>query len=59
MLERSRSSQRSTLALEQLEQRDTPATVGALDPSFGSAGTVVTSFGVNDKAAAVSVETDG
>ncbi len=33
--------------------------VGALDPSFGTDGTVTTSFGGQDQAAAVALQTDG
>ncbi|MFO0796157.1 MAG: hypothetical protein U0804_01705 [Gemmataceae bacterium] len=50
---------RRSLRLEGLETREVPAAVGALDPSFGTAGIVTTTFGAVDAAAAVAVQADG
>ena len=47
------------LRLEDLEAREVPAAVGALDPSFGTAGIARTTFGGVDAAAAVAVQADG
>ena len=47
------------LRVEDLEARDVPAAVGALDPSFGTAGIVRTTFGGVDAGAAVAVQPDG
>jgi uncharacterized delta-60 repeat protein len=46
-------------ALERLEARDTPAAIGALDPSFGTLGTATTPFTGVSRAAAVLVQPDG
>jgi uncharacterized delta-60 repeat protein len=47
------------LHVETLESRETPALVGALDPSFGTAGLQTLNFGATDSAAAVAVQPDG
>ena len=47
------------LGLESLEARDVPAVVGGIDPSFGAAGLVRTTFGGTDGAVAVAVQHDG
>ncbi len=48
-----------SLRLENLEARDVPAAVGALDPSFGTGGLVRTTFGGVDAGAAVALQADG
>ncbi|MBN9523248.1 hypothetical protein J0H58_32830, partial [bacterium] len=50
---------RAILRLDALEDRAVPAAVGALDPSFGTAGRVVTSAGGAEAASAVAVQPDG
>jgi uncharacterized delta-60 repeat protein len=45
--------------LVQLEGREVPAVIGALDPSFGTGGKVTTDFGFTDVATAVAVQKDG
>jgi uncharacterized delta-60 repeat protein len=47
------------LRLEDLEARDVPATVGALDPSFDADGILRTTFGGNETVAGVAVQADG
>jgi len=50
---------RPALRLEPLEPRAVPAVVGALDPSFGTAGVATASFGGTDTGSAVAVQPDG
>src|SRR4051812_26927964 len=50
---------RAALRLEVLEGRAVPAIVGALDPSFGTAGRVITTTGGTGTVAAVVVQPDG
>ncbi len=50
---------RAILRLDALEERTVPATVGALDPSFGTTGRVTTSVGGTEAASAVAIQPDG
>ena len=52
-------SRRSWSRLEQLEAREVPAVIGALDPSLGTAGKVVTDIGADDRGTAVAIQPDG
>ena len=54
-----RKSNRAALGLDHLESRDTPAAVGALDPSLGGTGKLLNGFGGDDRGAAVAVQADG
>ncbi|MDB5309626.1 MAG: hypothetical protein JWO38_3828 [Gemmataceae bacterium] len=59
---RVRSRERVTgvgIRVEQLEDRANPAPVGTLDPSFGTTGTVTTTFAGVSQAAAVALQRDG
>jgi uncharacterized delta-60 repeat protein len=47
------------LRLEPLESRDTPATVGGLDPSFDPDGKVTTTFGDTESGSGVAIQADG
>jgi uncharacterized delta-60 repeat protein len=53
-----RQPPRTILRLEILEGRCVPS-AGSLDPSFGSGGTVTTSFGKSTEAAALVIQPDG
>ena len=55
----SQQSRFARLGVESLESREVPAAVGALDPSFGVGGAVVTNVGIGGSAAAVAVQGDG
>jgi len=54
-----RKAETHSLRLEQLENREVPAVIGALDASFGAGGKLTTTFGGTETGSAVAIQTDG
>jgi uncharacterized delta-60 repeat protein len=54
-----RMAVRNRFTLEQLESRETPAVIGTLDPSWGTAGKATVDFGNDDSATAAALQPDG